>query len=89
VDTENLVEVKAMLATRVEQWEQAIRLEGREKGREEGETTLLIKMLELKYAPLPSWVQQKIAQADANAIEQWAAKLLNVQTLEEVFNSET
>jgi hypothetical protein len=28
--TENLVEVKAMLATRVEQWEQAIRLEGRE-----------------------------------------------------------
>ncbi|MEJ2426367.1 MAG: hypothetical protein P8101_18325, partial [Candidatus Thiodiazotropha sp.] len=50
-DTENLEEVKEMLATRVEQWEQAIRLESRG----EGETALLIKMLELKYGPLPPW----------------------------------
>jgi hypothetical protein len=84
-DTESLEEVKEMLATRVEQWEQAIRLESRG----EGETALLIKMLELKYGPLPPWAREKIAQADANAIEQWAAKLLSAQTLEAVFDSET
>jgi hypothetical protein len=88
-DTENLEEVKDMLATRVEQWEQAIRLEGHEKGWKGGEAALLIKMLELKYGPLPSWAQDKIAQADAISIEQWAAKLLSAQTLEAVFDSET
>jgi hypothetical protein len=91
-DTENLEEVKEMLATRIEQWEQVIRLEsqaeGHEKGWKGGEAALLIKMLELKYGPLPSWAQDKIAQADANAIEQWAAKLLSAQTLEAVFDSE-
>jgi hypothetical protein len=96
-DTENLDEVKAMLATRVEQWEQAIRQEslekgwkgGREEGRKTGEATMLCKMLELKYGPLPQWALDKVSQADAATLEQWAAKLLDAQTLEAVFDSET
>jgi hypothetical protein len=96
-DTESLEEVKEMLATRVEQWERAIRLEGRVEGREEGreegrktgETAMLCKMLELKYGPLPQWALDKIAQADAATLEQWAANLFNAQTLEEVFDPET
>jgi hypothetical protein len=36
---------------------------------------LFVKMLEIKYGSLPQWTQDKIAAANANTIEQWAAKL--------------
>jgi flagellar biosynthesis/type III secretory pathway protein FliH len=87
--------------TRVEQWEQAIRQESLEQGiekgiekgwkggREEGESTMFCKMLEVKYGPLPQWALDKIAQADAITLEQWATRLFNAQTLDEVFNSKT
>lgn len=104
-DTENLQEVKNMLATRIEQWESDIRKQGlkegleagREKGREEGleeglekglekgEAILLLKMLELKFGPVPEWVNDKIATGNTKTIESWAAKLLNTNTLDEVF----
>jgi hypothetical protein len=64
------------------------REEGREEGRKTGETNMLCKMLELKYGPLPPWTQDKIAQADSDSIEQWAAKLLSAQTLEEIFHND-
>lgn len=83
--TEDLNEVKDMLATRVEQWEKDILAKGIEKGMEKGESALLTKMLELKYGPLPQWTQDKIAAANAQTIEKWATKLLDAQTLEEVF----
>ncbi|MCU7861508.1 MAG: DUF4351 domain-containing protein [Candidatus Thiodiazotropha sp. (ex Lucinoma kastoroae)] len=86
-DIEDLDEVKVMLATRIEQWEKDIHLKGLERGREEGETTLFKKMLELKYGPLPPWVQERIALADAKTIESWAANLLKVETLEAVFET--
>ena len=46
---------------------------------------LFIKMLELKFGPLPDWVSEKIAFANADTIEVWAAKLLKANTLNEVF----
>lgn len=90
-DTENLDEVKDMLASRVEQWEKDILQTGIEKGIEKGmkkgETTLLTKMLELQFGPLPPWAQDKMTQADADTIERWAANLFEAQTLEAVFDS--
>jgi hypothetical protein len=62
---------------------------GREEGWKSGETALLRKMLELKYGSLPPWAADKLAQADAADIEQWAANLLNAQTLEAVFHPES
>jgi predicted transposase YdaD len=96
-DIENLDEVKAMLSTRIEQWETDIRTEsreegrkeGREKGREEGklegEAFLLSRQLELKYGPLPQWVKDKIAVADKDSLENWGLKLINASSLDEVF----
>jgi hypothetical protein len=81
-DSENLDEVKAMLATRVEQWARDIHQEGLEKSK----TVLLSQMLDLKYGPLPQWARDKIGQADTGCVERWAANLLKAQTLEEVFD---
>ena len=71
-----------MLATRIEQWESDIS----ERGIEKGELAFFLKMLELKFGVLPTWAQEKIAQADTETIENWAAKLLKVDRLEDVFN---
>ena len=92
-DTENLDEVKNMLTTRIEQWENDILekgiergiVKGIEKGIEKGELALFLKMLELKFGTLPTWAQDKIAQASTETIEDWAAKLLKVDRLEDVF----
>ena len=88
-EAENLDEVKNMLATRIEQWEVDILNKGREEGREEGiekgEATLFLKMIELKFDTLPDWANEQIAQADAETIESWAAKLFDAKTLAEVF----
>jgi hypothetical protein len=48
-----------------------------------------MKMLELKFGPLPPWAADKLTQADAADIEQWAANLLSAQTLEAVFHPES
>jgi len=96
-DSENLDEVKNMLATRIEQWEidilekgiekgieQGIE-QGIEKGIEKGEVALFLKMMELKYGSLPDWAHEKIAQAESKTIETWAANMFNASTLTEVF----
>jgi flagellar biosynthesis/type III secretory pathway protein FliH len=100
-DLSDLNEVNTMLAERVKEWTQQWKAEGmqeglekgiekgREEGRKTGEATMLCKMLELKYGLLPAWAQEKITQADAATLEQWATRLFNAQTLDEVFNSET
>jgi hypothetical protein len=98
----DLNEVNTMLAERVMEWTRQWKAQGMqegiekgiEKGREEGlvegrksgEAALLRKMLELKYGPLPPWALDKIAQADAALIEQWATNLLSAQTLEAVLH---
>ena len=80
-DTENLDEVKNMLATRIEQWENDIL----ERGIEKGELALFLKILELKFGALPTWAQDKIARANTGTIEVWAEKMLKADHLEDVF----
>jgi hypothetical protein len=96
----DLNEVNTMLAERVKEWTQQWkaqgiqegiakgREEGRKEGQKSGETTMLVKMLELKFGPLPPWANDKIDQADIAEIEQWATNLFSAQTLEAVFHPE-
>jgi hypothetical protein len=96
-DIEDLDEVNLMLATRIKQWEKDIHQAGLEKGieqgieqgRKSGEVAMLMKMLALKFGPLPPWAQERIAQADAESIDGWALNLLTAQTLEAVFHPES
>ena len=59
--------------------------EGLKKGEIKGEAKLFLKLLVAKFGEIPDWVNSKIAKVDAKTIEQWAAKLLVANTLEEVF----
>ena len=80
----NLNEVREMLSTRIEKWEQDKLREGREEGREEGKARMLLNMLELKFGKLPAEIEQKISTANSLAVDQWAARLFTANSLDEV-----
>ena len=89
IDVENLSEVQVMLATRIKQWEQEIRIEefskGIEKGVRTGEAAILRRLLHLRFGPLPAWVDDKIGQAQRAQLEQWSERVLDAATLDAVF----
>ncbi|MEF8747380.1 MAG: Rpn family recombination-promoting nuclease/putative transposase [Candidatus Accumulibacter propinquus] len=61
------------------------RQEGLEQGLLRGERMLLHKQLERRYGALPTWVSERLAQADHAQLEAWALDLLDAANLEDIF----
>jgi predicted transposase YdaD len=97
---EELLEVRNMLASRAEDWKRQWlqegrvegleegrvegRLEGRLEGRVEGEATLLLRLLERRFGALPAGVRDRVAAADAAALETWGLRVLDAGSLDDV-----
>ena len=56
----------------------------REAGRQEGEATLLLHLIERKLGPLDPLVRQRIAAADAATRLRWSGRVLTARTLDEI-----
>lgn len=90
---EDLREVKAMLATRVEAWERKLRQDAREEGLEEGlaagtragEIAMLVRLLERKFGRVPDELRRRLAGADKLQLEVWADALIDARSMEELF----
>jgi predicted transposase YdaD len=84
------MEMKAMLAERVQewtrQWEQQGIEKGRQEGRQEGQAELLVKILERQFGPLPPVYQQRILTAGPEDIWRWVERALSAAALEQVFD---
>lgn len=59
---------------------------GREEGKKEGECTILLRLLQQKFGPLPLHYQQMLSQADTNQLLIWTEKLLTASILDELFS---
>ncbi|MBF0437651.1 MAG: DUF4351 domain-containing protein, partial [Magnetococcales bacterium] len=57
----------------------------REEGRDEEGRKIILRLLNKRFGSLPSAIQEKIAQANAEALEQWGDRLLDAASLEDVF----
>lgn len=73
-----------MLAETVEEWTN----QWKQEGRQEGESILLQMQLERRFGPLPSRVQERLAQAFPEQLEIWGLELLDASTLDEVFKAQ-
>jgi hypothetical protein len=62
--------------------------QGMAKGVVLGEARLLTKQLTLRFGPLPAEVTARMEEADTDALETWAGRLLDARTLDEVFAAE-
>ena len=69
-----------MLATRAETWKQ----QWLQEGRQEGEATLLRRLLERRFGTLPGWAQDRIAAADTAVLEDWGMRVLDAGSLDDV-----
>jgi len=89
---EELLEVRNMLASRAEDWKRQWLQEGhlkgqmvgRLEGRLEGEAALLLRLLERRFGALPAEVRDRVAAADAAALETWGLRVLDAGSLEDV-----
>ena len=62
------------------------RKEGRKDGRKEGEVHIFRRLLQGKFgANLPAHLEEKLKGASLEEIETWTDRLLNAQSLEDVF----
>jgi predicted transposase YdaD len=64
---------------------QEVKEEGREEGLEQGEKMILQRLLVRRFGELPSPVQHRLQQANAEQVEQWADRLLEARSLEAIF----
>jgi predicted transposase YdaD len=98
--SENLLEVRTMLATRAAEWKQQWRQEGLQEGLREGlqegrqeglqqgqrngEAAALLRVLELRFGVLPDTVKQRIAAADLPLLRQWFPRSLDAASIDDV-----
>lgn len=59
---------------------------GVEKGVLQGERAFLTRQLTLKFGPLPSWAEARVAQASPTALQRAGERILQASTLEEVLD---
>jgi hypothetical protein len=85
---ENLLELRNMLATRLEKWAQDIeqrgRQEGEQIGRQVGEAALLLRLLERRFGVLPAMARERVLSADTALLEHWALRVLDAGRLDDV-----
>ncbi len=58
---------------------------GMVKGRQEGESNLLLRLLARRFGAVPEWVSARLNQANTDLLETWGDRVLDAQSLEEVF----
>lgn len=89
MDTSPIEEVPDMLENSMKSWDQQILQQGIEQGIEQGivtgEAKILIRQLEKRFGIVPKSWMQKIQNATADELEDWSLKLLDAETLEDVF----
>ncbi|MBF0418758.1 MAG: Rpn family recombination-promoting nuclease/putative transposase [Magnetococcales bacterium] len=89
----DLKEVDAMLAETVGEWTKEWELKGErkgeKKGEKKGEITILTRQLQRRFGSVPEWANQKIAGAELSSLEEWSLRILDAQSMDEVFENKT
>jgi len=78
----NLEEVSPMIAEHAIDWS----TQWREEGRQEGEATVLLRLLQRKFGSLGPEIQERVRRADAGQLLEWADRFVTAATVEEIFN---
>jgi predicted transposase YdaD len=88
----DLQEMRKMLADRIEEWGEEFKREGLrkglEEGRQQGQASLLLRQLRKRFGELPEWVPTRLQQANPEQLERWGERLLDVDSLDRLFDPE-
>jgi len=73
-----------MLSIAAKEW----KAEGRVEGRTEGKADTLLRQLHRRFKILPSGVEDRVRAADSDRLDEWLDRILDAQTLADVFGPE-
>jgi hypothetical protein len=77
--SENLLEVRTMLATRAAEWKQ----QWRQEGQQEGKAEMLLRLLEHRFGPVSDEAKRRIAAADLPSLEKWIMRVLDAASIDD------
>ncbi len=80
----NLWEKPTMLSENLDRWE----AEFLQEGRQQGEATLLTRMLQRRFGELPDSVRVHLRTAPPDQLEHWGEQLLDAASLNDLFSAE-
>jgi hypothetical protein len=80
--SENLLEVRAMLATHAAEWKQ----QWRQEGQQEGKAARLLRLLEHRIGPVPDEAQGRIATADLPNLEKWIMRIWDAVSVDDALS---
>ena len=58
---------------------------GIQKGRQEGERTILRRQIDKRFGELPAWFDQRLATLSQSELEDLSLRLFDANTIEELF----
>ncbi|MBF0435540.1 MAG: DUF4351 domain-containing protein [Magnetococcales bacterium] len=59
---------------------------GMRKGHRDGEATILTRQLQRRFGTIPDWANEKLAKAEPPSLEEWSLRILDAQSLDDVFS---
>ncbi len=59
---------------------------GMQRGHRDGEATILTRQLQRRFGTIPDWANEKIAKAEPPSLEEWSLRILDAQSLDDVFS---
>ncbi|MBF0133139.1 MAG: DUF4351 domain-containing protein [Magnetococcales bacterium] len=61
-------------------------LDGEKDGKKTGKAKMITRLLQRRFGTMPDWASEKIAQAELPSLEEWSLRILDAQSLEDVFS---
>lgn len=64
-----------------------IREEGRQEGRQETQVNTLLRLLEKRFGPQPTTLQERLNRASTEELDAWILRVLDAESAEQVFET--
>ena len=81
-----LEETKAMLETKMQQWEREWQERSEAHGRQAGQAALLVRLLERRFGPIDDSVRARIDDAASDDLLVYADRVLDARDIDSVFS---
>lgn len=78
-------EIDAMINYEERNWELRWMKQGHAQGERAGEQRILHQLLQRRFGPINSNIEQRLQQADSKQLLDWSLNLLEAETLEQIF----
>ncbi len=85
-EVKKLEEVSPMMTQHAIDWSTQWREEGRHAGRQEGEATILLRMLRRRFGALDAHLEARIRAGGVQELLGWGERFVDASTLDEIFD---